>query len=105
MKLFIATLYLLTTILSAAFHSQIDAFNTKSKAVVELSNSTDCCSTDSTHNQSDSECNVCHLGHCSSILAVNIASDLNLFAQTYPIVSVRQNLKNYHFEILRPPIV
>ncbi len=105
MKLFIATLYLLTTILSAAFHSQIDAFNSKSKAVAEFSTSADCCNTNSTHNESDSECNVCHLGHCSSLLAVNSISDLKLFSQTYPIVSVRQNLKNYHFEILRPPIV
>lgn len=104
MKLILATIYLLIAILSATFHAQIDSLgNSKNKAVAEFSDSSNCCNTDSTHQNVDSECDICHLGH-SSTLGLNTMADVTEFSQSYPQLKIQQNLKNYHFVLLRPPI-
>lgn len=105
MKLFIVGIYLLTTILSAAFHSEIDAFGAdKSKTVVEFSAKTDCCEVNSTHSTQDAECGICHIAHSSLVLVPNSSQNLNDSANRYPVSAERQNLKDFHFVLLRPPI-
>lgn len=105
MKLFIATLYLVITFLSASFHSETILFSSSdNSSKPSISALTDCCYPAGDHSGSRVDCGTCHTGHCSYVVNATVAPVFPLEIIDYPNSSQLLHLKNYHSVILRPPI-